>query len=68
VQKQIPDTARARGISEEAVVRDVLLAAQPTKQFVTVEQVASLTAYLCSDQAASITGAILPIEGGWTAH
>jgi 3-hydroxybutyrate dehydrogenase len=68
VQKQIPDTARARGISEEAVIRDVLLAAQPTKKFVTVEQVASLTAYLCSDHAASITGAILPIEGGWTAH
>jgi len=68
VQRQIPDTARARGISEEAVVRDVLLAAQPTKQFVTVEQVAALTAFLCSDGAASITGAILPIEGGWTAH
>jgi 3-hydroxybutyrate dehydrogenase len=68
VQKQIPDTAKARGISEEAVVRDVLLAAQPTKQFVTVEQVAALTRFLCSDDAASITGAVLPIEGGWTAH
>ena len=68
VQKQIPDTARARGISEEAVVRDVLLAAQPTKRFVTVEQVAALTAFLCSEAAASITGAVLPIEGGWTAH
>src|SRR5438128_8951369 len=68
VQKQIPDTAKARGITEEAVVRDVLLAAQPTKKFVTVEQVAALTAFLCSDEAASITGAILPIEGGWTAH
>ena len=68
VEKQIPDTAKARGISEEAVVRDVLLAAQPTKQFVTVEQVAALTAFLCSDDAASITGAVLPIEGGWTAH
>jgi 3-hydroxybutyrate dehydrogenase len=68
VQKQIPDTAKARGISEEAVVRDVLLAAQPTKQFVTVEQVAALTEFLCSDAAASITGAVLPIEGGWTAH
>jgi 3-hydroxybutyrate dehydrogenase len=68
VQKQIPDTAKARGISEEQVVRDVLLAAQPTKKFVTVEQVAAFTAFLCSDGAASITGAILPIEGGWTAH
>jgi 3-hydroxybutyrate dehydrogenase len=50
------------------VVRDVLLAAQPTKKFVTVEQVAAFTAFLCSDKAASITGAVLPIEGGWTAH
>jgi len=68
VEKQIPDTAKARGISEAAVVRDVLLAAQPTRKFVTVEEVAALTAFLCSDGAASITGAILPIDGGWTAH
>jgi 3-hydroxybutyrate dehydrogenase len=68
VERQIPDTAKARGISKEAVVRDVLLAAQPTRKFVTVEQVAALTAFLCSDDAASITGAILPIEGGWTAQ
>ena len=68
VEKQIPDTARARGISSEAVVRDVLLAAQPTKKFVTVEEVAAFTAFLCSADAASITGAVLPIEGGWTAH
>jgi len=68
VQQQIPDTARARGISEEAVVRDVLLHAQPTKKFVTVEQVAALTSFLCSEDAASITGAVLPIEGGWTAQ
>jgi 3-hydroxybutyrate dehydrogenase len=68
VQQQIPATAQARGISEESVVRDVLLAAQPTKQFVTVEQVAAFTAFLCSADAASITGAVLPIEGGWTAH
>jgi 3-hydroxybutyrate dehydrogenase len=68
VEKQIPDTAKARGISREAVIRDVLLAAQPTKKFVTVEEVAGLTAFLCSNEAASITGAVLPIEGGWIAH
>jgi 3-hydroxybutyrate dehydrogenase len=68
VQKQIPDTAKARGISEEDVVKNVLLAAQPTKKFVTVEQVASLATYLSTDDAGSITGAILPVEGGWTAH
>jgi 3-hydroxybutyrate dehydrogenase len=68
VQKQIPDTARARGISEDEVIRNVLLAAQPTRKFVTVEEVAALVSFLCSTDAASITGAILPIEGGWTAH
>jgi len=68
VEKQIPDTAKARGISEAAVVRDVLLAAQPTKKFVTVDQVAALALYLASDAAASTTGTIIPIDGGWTAH
>lgn len=68
VEKQIPDTARARGITEEEVVRDVILSAQPTKQFVTIEQVASLAAYLASDDAASINGALLSIDGGWTAQ
>ncbi len=68
VEKQIPDTAKARGITEEQVKRDVLLAAQPTKQFVTVEQVAGTAVFLCSDSAASITGTNISIEGGWTAH
>ncbi|MCG8358324.1 MAG: 3-hydroxybutyrate dehydrogenase, partial [Kiloniellales bacterium] len=65
VEKQIPDTAKARGISEEAVKRDVLLGAQPTKQFVTTEQLGALAVFLCSDAAASITGTALPVDGGW---
>lgn len=68
VEAQIPDTAKARGISEEEVKREVLLAAQPTKEFVTIEQVAALAVFLCSDEAASITGAILSMDGGWTAQ
>lgn len=68
VEKQIPDTAKARGITEEQVKRDVLLAAQPTKQFVTVEQVAGTAIFLCSDAAASITGTNIMVEGGWCAH
>jgi 3-hydroxybutyrate dehydrogenase len=68
VRKQIPDTARARGISEDEVVRNVLLAAQPTRKFVSVEEVAALVTFLAGRDAASITGAVLPIEGGWTAH
>jgi 3-hydroxybutyrate dehydrogenase len=68
VEKQIPDTAKARGMTQEQVKRDVLLAAQPTKQFVTVEQVAGTAVFLCSDAAASITGTNISVEGGWTAH
>ncbi|HBK56926.1 MAG TPA: 3-hydroxybutyrate dehydrogenase [Xanthomonadales bacterium] len=68
VEKQIPDTARARGISEQEVIENVMLAAQPTKQFISIEQVAALARFLCSDDAAAITGAILPIDGGWSAQ
>jgi 3-hydroxybutyrate dehydrogenase len=68
VQQQIPDTAKARGITEEQVIKDVLLAAQPTKKFVQIEEVAAFASFLAGDGAASITGAVLPIEGGWTAH
>ena len=67
VEKQIPDTMKARGLTEEQVKRDVLLAAQPTKEFVTVDEVAALAVYLCSDAAKAITGANLSIDGGWTA-
>lgn len=68
VEKQIPDTARARGISETDVINNVLLYAQPTKQFVTVEQLGGLAVFLSSHAAASITGTALPVDGGWTAH
>ncbi len=68
VERQIPETARARGISEDEVIRNVLLHAQPTRQFVTTEQIGALSLFLCSDAAASITGAALPVEGGWTAQ
>jgi 3-hydroxybutyrate dehydrogenase len=68
VQKQIPDTARARGLTEQQVINDVLLHAQPTKKFVQIEEVAAFAAFLASDAAASITGAVMPIEGGWTAQ
>ena len=68
VEKQIPDTARARGITEEEVKRDVLLKAQPTKKFVTVEQLGDAALFLCSDAAASMTGTSLTMDGGWTAQ
>ena len=67
VEKQIPDTMKARDMTREQVMNDVLLAGQPTKQFVTVEQVAALALFLCRDEAASITGANLSMDGGWTA-
>jgi 3-hydroxybutyrate dehydrogenase len=67
VEQQIPDTMKARGLSREQVMNDVLLAAQPTKRFVTPEEVASLAVYLCREEARSITGANLSMDGGWTA-
>ncbi|HEY4136674.1 MAG TPA: 3-hydroxybutyrate dehydrogenase [Alphaproteobacteria bacterium] len=68
VEKQIPETMEARHMTREQVINDVLLHAQPTKQFVTVEEVAALALFLCTEGARSITGAILPIDGGWTAE
>jgi len=68
VENQIPDTMKARGLTREQVMNDVLLAAQPTKRFVHVEEVAALALFLCRDEAGSITGANLSIDGGWTAQ
>ncbi|MCK5444640.1 MAG: 3-hydroxybutyrate dehydrogenase [Rhodospirillaceae bacterium] len=65
VEAQIPDTARIKGISEAEVIRDVMLARQPTKEFVGVDEVAAFALFLCSDDAKSITGAALNIDGGW---
>lgn len=67
VENQITDTAKARGISEEEVIRDVLLTAQWTKKFVTVEQISGIALFLCSDSAENITGIDLRVDGGWTA-
>ncbi|MCG8440898.1 MAG: 3-hydroxybutyrate dehydrogenase [Caulobacterales bacterium] len=68
VENQIADTAKARGITEEEVKRDVMLLAQPTKEFVTVEQLGALAVFLCGDDAAQINGASFSMDGGWTAQ
>jgi 3-hydroxybutyrate dehydrogenase len=67
VEGQIPDTMKARGLTREQVINDVLLEAQPTKEFVKTEEVAAFVVFLCSDAAKQITGANLSIDGGWTA-
>lgn len=67
VEKQIPDTMASRGLTREQVMNDVLLAAQPTKEFVHPEQVAAMALYLCRDEASAITGTNISIDGGWTA-
>jgi 3-hydroxybutyrate dehydrogenase len=67
VENQIPDTMKARGLTREQVMNDVLLAAQPTKRFVTPEEVAAFALFLCRDEAGSVTGANLSMDGGWTA-
>ena len=68
VEKQIDDTAKARGITRDEVINDVLLAAQPSKRFATVEELGELALFLCSPAAASITGTSIAMDGGWTAQ
>jgi 3-hydroxybutyrate dehydrogenase len=68
VEKQIPDQMKAHNMSEEDVIKKVLLANQPNKRFATVEEMGALTVFLCSDMAASMTGTAIPVDGGWVAH
>ena len=68
VEKQIDDTAKARGITRDEVINDVLLAAQPSKRFATVKELGELALFLCSPAAASITGTSIAMDGGWTAQ
>ncbi len=68
VEKQIDEQAKAHGIPRDRVVREILLANQPNKAFIRVEDLGALTVFLCSDAAAGITGTALPVDGGWTAH
>jgi 3-hydroxybutyrate dehydrogenase len=67
VERQIPDTMAARGLTKDQVINDVLLKAQPTKRFVSIEEVAACAVYLASDAAGSITGTTISVDGGWTA-
>ena len=68
VENQIPDTMKARGLTRDQVINDVLLANQPQKQFVQVDQLAALALFLCRDEASAITGTNLSVDGGWTAQ
>jgi len=68
VEKQIDDQARSHSIPREQVVRDVLLKKQPNKRFASVDEIGAVVAFLCSKGAESITGASLPVDGGWTAE
>jgi 3-hydroxybutyrate dehydrogenase len=68
VEKQIADQARAHNLTPEQVITDVLLTSQPNRKFASVEEIGALTAFLCGDNGASITGAALSVDGGWTAH
>lgn len=68
VEGQIADTAKARHLTEEEVVKNVLLQAQATKAFVSIEQLAATVTFLCTEHAANITGVALPVDGGWTAQ
>ncbi|MEL7030093.1 MAG: 3-hydroxybutyrate dehydrogenase [Pseudomonadota bacterium] len=67
VENQLADTAKARGMTEDEVMRNVILEAQPTKKFVEFEELNGLLVYMCSDAGASLNGASIPVDGGWTA-
>ncbi len=68
IEGQIPDTMEVRGLSREEVINDVLLAGQPSKEFVQIDQIAALAVFLCKDEASAMTGANISIDGGWTAQ